>query len=175
MSLSDKQRAFVQEYLQCFNATEAARRAGYSSEWAGTNAGKLLKNTNIASAVSDALQEKVMSADEALLRMSEIARGAYSDYIVTDKDGPGVDIERMVKDGKAHLIKSITPTQYGTKIEFCDTQAALGTILKHHGALADISGVMNIDLDKLTDSQLERIAKGENIVSVIATPGKSSA
>lgn len=132
MALSDKQRAFVQEYLQCFNATEAARRAGYSSEWAGTNAGKLLKNTNIASAVSEALQEKVMSADEALLRMSEIARGVYSDYIVTDKDGPGVDIERMVTDGKAHLIKSITPTQYGTRIEFCDMQAALNTIIRHN-------------------------------------------
>jgi hypothetical protein len=141
MALSDKQAVFVAEYLKCFNASEAARRAGYSDKWVNTNAAKILQNTSVRDAVSDALQEKVMSANEALSRMSEIARGVHSAYIIVDDDGPGVDIEQMIADDKAHLIKSITPTQYGVKIEFCDMQAALNTILKHHGALIDRSDV----------------------------------
>jgi len=169
MALSDKQAVFVAEYLRCFNASEAARRAGYSDKWITTNATKILQNTSVKEAISTALQEKVMGADEALARMSEIARGAQARYIIVDDDGPGVDIEQMIADDKAHLIKSITPTQYGVKIEFCDMQAALNTILKASGVLVDRS--LNVNLDNLTDGQLERIARGENVLGVIAKQG----
>lgn len=137
MALTGKRAVFVAEYLSCFNATEAARRAGYSTRWVHTNASKLLQNTDVKEAIDAALQEKVMSANEALSRMSEIARGVHAFYIECDDDGANVNIEMMIADGKAHLIKSITPTQYGMKIEFCDMQAALNTILKHHGELTE--------------------------------------
>jgi len=145
-SLTDKQAAFVREYVQCWNATEAARRAGYQG-----NDGTLrvtghdnLTKPNIDAAIKEAIQKNVMSQEEALARMSEIARGEYARYIrdvsETSEDGKvtvnlvSVDVEAMVRDGKAHLIKSISPTRYGNRIEFYDMQSALETIMRATGA-----------------------------------------
>ena len=50
--LTPKQKAFADEYLKCGNATEAAKRAGYSGKYVGYNADKLLKNTKIAEYMS---------------------------------------------------------------------------------------------------------------------------
>ena len=48
MKLTPKQKAFADYYIECGNAAEAARRAGYEKRYAGQNADKLLKNTNIS-------------------------------------------------------------------------------------------------------------------------------
>ena len=56
--LTTKQEVFVQEYLTDLNATQAAIRAGYSPKYAGTNADKLLKNTNVAAAIAEAKTER---------------------------------------------------------------------------------------------------------------------
>jgi hypothetical protein len=74
-----------------------------------------------------------MSANEVLDRLAEQARAAYSAYLTVD----GVDLQRMVDDGKAHLIKGIKDTQYGRVIEFHDAQTALVTIGKHHKLWTD--------------------------------------
>lgn len=127
-----KQDVFIAEYLSCFNATEAARRAGYAHpNMAGP---RLIVNDSIKERIDAMLQEKMMTADEALVRMAEIARGEWSQYIT---ETGHVDIAQMVDDGNAHLIKSITPTNNGRKYEFWDMQSALNTVLKHHGELID--------------------------------------
>lgn len=46
--LTERQKRFADEYLKIGNASEASKRAGYSRKYAGTNADKLLKNTNVA-------------------------------------------------------------------------------------------------------------------------------
>lgn len=46
--LTPKQALFVSEYLKTGNATEAAKKAGYSEKYAGQNAGKLLKSPNVS-------------------------------------------------------------------------------------------------------------------------------
>ncbi|MGB4947197.1 MAG: terminase small subunit, partial [Candidatus Competibacter denitrificans] len=54
--LPTKQRLFVSAYVKSRNATHAAIEAGYNKKWAGTNADKLLKNTNIAAAINEQLK-----------------------------------------------------------------------------------------------------------------------
>ena len=46
------------EYLACMNASEAARRAGYSAKTAASQAERLLRNVEISEAVKKALEEK---------------------------------------------------------------------------------------------------------------------
>lgn len=46
-NLTPRQKRFADEYLKSGNATEASKLAGYSPKYAGENAAKLLKNTNI--------------------------------------------------------------------------------------------------------------------------------
>ena len=53
MSLTDKQRAFVREYLIDFNGTQAAIRAGYSENSARQQAEQMLKLDHIQEAVTE--------------------------------------------------------------------------------------------------------------------------
>lgn len=55
-----RQKAFSEHYVVCRNATQAARLAGYSERYAGTNADKLLKNTNVQATIA-ALTEQISS------------------------------------------------------------------------------------------------------------------
>ena len=57
MKLNARQKAFCEYYIACGNATEAAIKAGYKEKYAGVNAHKLLKNTNIQKYIEE-LQEK---------------------------------------------------------------------------------------------------------------------
>jgi len=80
MALNNKQQLFVDHYLQCFNASEAARRAGYGSKALNvksvtTQGWLLLKEEEIKKQIEERLAEVHMSADEALKLLAEIARG----------------------------------------------------------------------------------------------------
>lgn len=154
MPLSDKQQVFIAEYLKCWSATKAARLAGYSEKYLHTNANKLLQNTTIAAEIEHRKTELIMSADEALTRLTEHARGAHGDYITSEGR---VDVERLVADGKAYLIKAVKETKYGLILEFPDAQTALLNIGKQHGLFSD-QHVVTVKLEKEIDAILE-IAK----------------
>lgn len=67
--LSPKQERFVHEYVRTGNAAQAYRDAGYSERNAGPDAGKILKNPNIASAVN-AMREA--TARESIATIAEV-------------------------------------------------------------------------------------------------------
>jgi phage terminase small subunit len=74
MHLSRQQEIFVSEYLTCWNAAEAARRAGYSTRTAKAQGLNLLKTPKIAAVIAERIAEKAMTADEALTLLTEQAR-----------------------------------------------------------------------------------------------------
>lgn len=49
--LTPRQEQFVENYVLCGNATEAARRAGYGERGAGVTATRLLKNASVLAAI----------------------------------------------------------------------------------------------------------------------------
>jgi phage terminase small subunit len=53
MKLNERQKAFADHFIRLGNATEAAIKAGYSHKYAGQNADKLLKNTNIQAYIKE--------------------------------------------------------------------------------------------------------------------------
>lgn len=136
MALTDKQTIFVEHYLTSFNATEAAKKAGYAGDRnsLATRGHANLKCKEIAEAISARMTEAAMGADEVLMRMAEQARASYASYINADGS---VDLEKIGKDKKMHLIKSIKYTPYGKNVEFYDAQAALQFVGKHHGLFVD--------------------------------------
>jgi len=174
MSLTDKQAAFIEEYLVDFNATRAAERAGYAgNESTLASVGyENLRKPHIAARVKERLRETAMTATEIQMRLSEQARGAYADYITPEG---GVNVAQMVADGKAHLIKRMKDTKFVMDIEFYDAQRALQMLGKAHGMFKDRVDSYDIDLDKLTDEQLRRIADGEDPIYVLATSSPSEA
>ena len=62
MSLTPKQRRFVNEYCVDENATQAALRAGYSENGAGQQGHLLLKNIEISKAIKERMEELAVAA-----------------------------------------------------------------------------------------------------------------
>jgi phage terminase small subunit len=148
--LTRRQENFVNEYLTCWNATEAARRAGYKGNDAtlGSVGYENLRKPQIDSRIRARMAESAMRADEVLARLAAIARGDMNDF--ADADSLSLDLQKANARGKMHLLKSITITtttrddgkdgssQTDTiKFEMYDAQRALEVLGKAHGVLSD--------------------------------------
>lgn len=76
--LTPKQRAFVEQYLLDLNATQAAIRAGYSADTAGSIGGENLQKPEIQAAIQAALDERSertkIDSDYVLQGLKEIAQ-----------------------------------------------------------------------------------------------------
>jgi phage terminase small subunit len=129
------QRVFVEEYLRCWNAAEAARLAGYSERDAKGRGYRLLKRAEVQAVIRERLREKAMGTDEVLARLAEQARGSLGDYLVVEgeegKEEVRFDLVRLVKEGKGHLLRAVTVNK--VRIEFYNAQAALELLAKHQG------------------------------------------
>lgn len=83
MPLTPKQKAFAEYYLECGNATEAARRAGYKARSAQQIGAENMSKPVIADYISTRLAEidaaRVASADEVLKFYTSVMRGEVKD------------------------------------------------------------------------------------------------
>jgi phage terminase small subunit len=125
---SIKQRVWLEEYLRCWNATEAARRAGYAQP----NVSGPTNKTRFAEEIEQAIAEKVMTAEQALALLSDQARADLSPFITAG----GLDVDAMVEAGLGHLVKGVkrvvTKFDDRREVEIYDKQAALKIVLDHH-------------------------------------------
>jgi phage terminase small subunit len=128
--LTNKQRLFIDAYLTCWNATEAARRAGYSgNDVTLASVGyENLRKPQIKKAIGERLQESMMSAEEALMRLAQMARADIGDYI----DEFGIVNWKAVKEN-GYLFKEVIHTKDRSSFKMNDPQIALIQILKAQG------------------------------------------
>lgn len=81
--LTNRQAAFVREYLCDLNATQAAIRAGYSEKTAKAQGSRLLTNADIAEAIQKAMDERAerveSEADWVLRTIKETTQALLSD------------------------------------------------------------------------------------------------
>lgn len=91
--LTAKQKAFVDEYLKDLNATAAYKRAGYTAKGnsAEVNAGRLLRNAQVASAVQSAMDERAqrtqIDADYVLNTIRDTVERCRQAKQATDDEG----------------------------------------------------------------------------------------
>lgn len=138
MGFSKKQRAFIDEYVKCWNASEAARKAGYSERSAANIGYENMRKPDIAAEIKRRIDENAMSADEAIHRIGDIARNSIDDIVDIGPDGkPALNLKKAKEKDKLHLIKSIVPTSNGLKVELHDSLKALELIGKHHALFTD--------------------------------------
>lgn len=69
--LSDKQAAFVREYLTDFNGTQAAMRAGYAKNTAESQASRLLGYAKVQQAVAEGQKQKAAKSARTALEVLE--------------------------------------------------------------------------------------------------------
>lgn len=86
--LTPNQKAFADYYLECGNASEAARKAGYSEKTAAATASRLLTNVNVSAYIAERMnaqdESRVASADEVLQFYTDVMRGKVKDAFGLD-------------------------------------------------------------------------------------------
>ena len=142
MKLNARQQAFIDEYLICLNASEAARKAGYNGK-SNVYGPTLLANLSIKAEIDRRQKEKHLDADSVLARMSEMAN---SD-IVTFADVRRIsDLKNPQYKGRTHVIKKfkskITRDALGREIEEIELElygadSMLDKMARHHGLYND--------------------------------------
>jgi hypothetical protein len=150
--MTNRQRVFIEEYLRCWNASEAARLAGYRGR-SNTIGQRLLSNVDISAEIEQRLSDLHMGTDEALALLADHARGDMGDFM--DVTQAGFSLQLLDDDGNrknTRLIKKIkqkTTTFIAKKesdedreiheieIELYDAQAAIDKILRVAGKYKD--------------------------------------
>lgn len=88
MNLTPKQKAFADYYIECGNATKAAKRAGYSARTAARIGSENLQKLDISEYIALRTQAqneaRVASADEVLQFFSSVMRGEVKDQFGLD-------------------------------------------------------------------------------------------
>lgn len=151
MKLTNRQRVFVEHYLTCWNATEAARQAGYSARTANQQGPRLLVNVGIQAAIKARLAELQAGADEVLQRLTDHARGSIEPFL---NEGNGLDLALARERKQLHLVhklkQSTTVDTEGrvtrkVELELYDAQAALVQLGRHHKLFVDRQEVTGAD------------------------------
>lgn len=97
--LTAMQKRFVDEYIICGNATQAALKAGYSKKTAGKTAGNNLAKPHVKEYLEkrlrDAQSKKIATAQEIMEYLTSVVRGeSRSEEIVVEGLGDGVSEAR---------------------------------------------------------------------------------
>lgn len=88
MMLTPKQKAFANYYIECGNATEAAKKAGYSENTARQIATENLSKPSISDYIQERMAQqdanRVASADEVVRFYTSVMRGEVKDSFGLD-------------------------------------------------------------------------------------------
>lgn len=113
--LTDKQAAFVKEYIVDFNATQAAIRAGYSKDTARQMASETMSKLYIQDAINDEIDKRnkrvVIKQDRVIYELAKIALSDIKNYL--NEEGK-IDLEK-INDLNSSVVQEINTTK--TEIE----------------------------------------------------------
>jgi phage terminase small subunit len=86
MKMTPKQKAFADYYIECGNATEAARKAGYKQPHVqgSQNLEKLSVSTYIEERLKQIESDRIATADEVLRYLTSVMRGETKDQFGLD-------------------------------------------------------------------------------------------
>lgn len=133
--MNTKQTVFVAEYLKCWNASEAARRAGYNGK-SNVIGARLLADVSIKAEIKHRVEELTMSADEILIRLTEQARGDLGEFADVSL------FDDLKNHPKSHLVKQLVTevfedrngkVHHKMRFELYDAQAAMKAIRDMRG------------------------------------------
>ena len=151
--LTEKQKAFVREYLIDFNATQAATRAGYSKKTARQAGTENLAKPAVAVAIQARVKKvddrALVSATEVLVELGRLATVDVSD--IFDDEGQfrpikelpeavrrsisSIEMESVEvtdKDGNGSTVRRVK------RLRFWDKKGALDSLGKHHKLFTEL-------------------------------------
>ena len=128
--LTPKQQAFAEYYLQCGNASEAARLAGYSKRTAGRIGEQNLKKLDICQYIHEhmkaASDERIAKADEVMEYFTRVMRGE-------EKDAFGLDVSISDRNKAAEALGK----RYGLFTDKINIKVTGPTIIEGENEIED--------------------------------------
>ena len=127
--LTGRQLAFIDAWFgeAQFNATEAARIAGYgngsgnANTWASYGS-QTLSNLKVLAEVKRRWSAHGVTSDEVMSRLAAQMRGSISDLLCEEVDALTVDPKKVREHG--YLVKALRPTKDGMVVELYSAQEA---------------------------------------------------
>ncbi len=164
--LTQRQQVFVERYLICWNASEAARQAGYTAKpnMAGP---RLMAKDSIKARIAERMKELAMEADEVVKRLSDIARGDIGNYLEITRLGSRIDLHKAQEAGLTHLIQKVKDrttisSRDGEDIEIHETEIEPYSALDALKTLAKIRGLMKDEVS-LPSEIVVKVVKGASL------------
>lgn len=100
--LTEKQERFIDYYIELGNATEAAKKAGYSERTAYSIGNENLKKPEIKKQIEERLKEledkRIAKAEEVLKYLTSVMRGEETEeVVVVEGSGDGKSEARTIR------------------------------------------------------------------------------
>lgn len=135
--MTDKQIRFCEEYLIDLNATQAAIRAGYSTESAGSIGSEILQKPEIRARIDEAIAERSrrtgVCADRVVRELARLAFVNAADVIDTERgavpEGASREDTACISAVRIKVGEEFTERE----IRLCDKTKALELLGKHLG------------------------------------------
>ena len=176
--LTPKQTLFVAEFGKDWNATQAAKRAGYSEKTARQIGSENLSKPAVCAAIKKVHDQRrndaVMSAQETLERLTTIGRTDVAAF--HDKDGNPIPVSAWTPEmgqqvQKIEVVRKNVAAGDGhtdtvLKISAWDKIRALEQLARHHGLVNQ-----RVDINVVTSAELQA---GRDRVAVAAELRKAS-
>lgn len=164
--MTKKQKRFIEEYLIDLNATQAAIRAGYSPDTAGSIGGENLQKPEIRAQIDKAMAERSkrtgVNADRVLQELARIAFVNATEVI--DPKTATVKADALPDDTAA--IQSVKVKTFGEdglerEIKMADKLKALELLGKHMGMFRDRVEISGIEEQKTKLDDLLQQMRGD--------------
>lgn len=162
--LTNKQRAFCDEYLIDLNGTQAAIRAGYSIKTACAIGWENLRKPDIRNFINAKLTERSLSADETTKLITDIARGNLGDYFVTRVVEHTPKLTRPLKDVIEDFKKEISFEEEFlsianySKVEEVSKERMIGEMKR---------GLLRMQLELKHNPSATKIVNGETVLAEV--------
>lgn len=148
-TLDDRQATFCREYICDFNASRAARAAGYAPGTVRGHAHALLQNVAIGREIDRLIRERaertLVTADRVVLELAAVAFSSFDDYVITDAgeleladdaDPLAARAVASVRKRKAPKGRGDAPTDgFDTQFRLWNKLDALRLLMRHLGML----------------------------------------
>ena len=141
--LTPRQASFVAEYLKDLNATQAARRAGYSERTVNRQGPRLLVNVGVAAAIQEAFEERSrrteITQDRVLLELARLAFADIGEIVSWDKVSVSIRASEELSEDAIRSIREIVESGDGhgrrVQIKLHDKKGPLELLMRHLGML----------------------------------------
>lgn len=148
--MTNKQKVFCEEYLIDLNATQAAIRAGYKPDSAGSVGSENLQKPEIRARIDQMLADRSartgVNADRVIRELAKVAFVKATDVVNVDeatvKDNASEDDKSCIQAVKVKVVNGDF-TSIEREIKLCDKVRALELLGKHLGIFDDS---INVDV-----------------------------